>query len=171
MEIEKIHRLNDEKKWSLVHLELELKISKRQNSEDDDSFIQIFENMDKKYRDQHATNLYLVMWKIAFKSGKLKLAKSYIENLLNYLIEFKRVPTLRRVIAELTHEGILGQQEKFKMVDTILGKNTHSILQSYHSFEHHPEMWKNSKNILKSYLLENSERGIEDWKLAYEYVL
>jgi tetratricopeptide (TPR) repeat protein len=32
-------------------------------------------------------------------------------------------------------------------------------------------MWKNSKNILKSFLLEESDWDLESWKLSYEYIL
>jgi tetratricopeptide (TPR) repeat protein len=171
LEIEQLHRLADERKWKLVHRELDLKISERENSEDDESLIQIFENLDREYRDQHAINLYLVMWKIAFKAGKVKLAKSYVETILNHLIELKRVPALRKLILELSHEGLLSQHKKFKMIDTILGKKSQSSLEDFSYFENHPEMWKNSKNILKSYLLEESNWNLESWKLAYEYVL
>lgn len=171
MEIKKLHRLIDEKKWTLIHHELELRISKRENSEDDEALIQIFESLDKEYRDLYATNLYLVMWKIAFKAGKVKLAKSYAESLLNYLIELKRIPALRKLILELSQEGLFRQHKKNQMVDTILGKKTHSLLEDFTCFEYHPEMWKSSKNILKSYLLEESNWNLESWKLVYEYVL
>lgn len=171
LEIEQLHRLADEKKWTLVHRELDLKISERQNSEDDESLIQIFESLDRDYRDQHAINLYLMMWKIAFKAGKVKLAKSYVETILNYLIELKRVPALRKFIVELSQEGLLSQHKKIQMIDTILGKKSQSSLEDFAYFEHHPEMWKNSKNILKSYLLEENDWNLESWKLAYEYVL
>ena len=171
MKIEELHQLNDEKKWTLVHQKLELKISERKSSEDDESLIQIFENMDSDYRDQYATNLYFVMWKIAFKSGRIKLAKNYIETLLNHLIEYKRIPALRKLFVELSQEVVINQDIKFKMIDTILGKKSQSSLEDYYSFEHHPEVWKNSKDILKSYLLENSEWNIATWKLAYEFIL
>lgn len=171
MEIEQLHRLLDEKKWTLVHRELDLKILERQSSEDDELFIQIFENLDRDYRDQYALNLYLVMWKIAFKAGKIKLAKSYVETILNHLIELKRVPALRKFFAELSQEGIYKEHKKFQMIGTILGKKLGSSLEDFAYFEHHPEMWKSSKNILKSYLLEESDWNLESWKLAYEYVL
>lgn len=171
MEIEQIHRLVDEKKWTLVHRELDLKISERKNSEDDESLIWIFENLDREYRDEYAIHLYFVMWKIALKSGKIKLAKSYVEALLNYLIELKRVPALRKLAVELSQEGLLSNHKKLQMIDTILGKKAKSSLEDYSYFEHHPEMWKSSKNILKSYLLEESDWSLESWKLSYEYVL
>ena len=171
MEIEELNQLIDEKKWKLLHQKLELKLSTRESVEDDESLIQIFENMDREYRDQYAANLYLVMWKIAFKSGKIKLAKNYIETLLDHLIEYKRVPTLRKLIFELSQEGLLQQNKKIKMIDTILGKKNQSTLDMFYSYEYHPEMWKNSKNILKNFLIEKNEWNIDSWKLAYEFIL
>ena len=171
LEIEQLHRLIDEKKWASVLHELDLKISERENSEQDESIIWIFENLDSDYRDQHAQKFYFVMWKIAFKSGKIKLAKKYVENLLDYLIEFKRVPALKKLIAELSHAGLLNKHKKFEMVDVILGKKRNFLFESSDYFEHHPELWKSSKNILKNYLLEDTDWSLEHWKLAYEYVL
>lgn len=171
LEIEQLHRLIDEKKWTLVLRVLDLKISERKTSADNESIIWIFENLDDDYRAEHASQFYFVMWKIAFQSGKIKLAKKYVETLLTNLIELKRVPALRKLIRELSDEGLLSTHKKFKMVDTILGKKNQFSLEDSDGFEHHPEMWKNSKNILKNYLLEESDWTLEHWKLAYEYIL
>ena len=171
MEIKELHHLIDEKKWALVHQKLELKISERETSEDDESLIQIFENMDSEYRDLYATNLYLLMWKIAFKSGRIKLTKKYIEKILDHLIEHKRVPALKKLFIEVSQEGVLSHNKKFKMIDTILGKKSEFILEDFYSFEHHPEMWKDSKDALKNFLIERNEWNIASWKLAYEFVL
>lgn len=161
----------DEKKWTLVLHELDLKISERNSSDDNESIIWIFENLDDEYRDDHAKRFYPVMWKIAFESGKIKLAKKYVEAHLNNLIEYKRVPALKKLIQELSEAGLIVTHKKFPMVQTILGKKGQFSLEDSHGFEHHPEMWKNSKNILKNYLLEESEWTPEHWKLAYEYIL
>lgn len=171
LEAEQLHRLIDEKKWTLVLHVLDLKISERKTSEDNESIIWVFENLDADYRAEHAQHFYFVMWKIAFQAGKIKLAKSYVEALLNNLIELKRVPALRKLIRELSDEGLLSTHKKFKMVDTILGKKNQFSLEDSSGFEHHPEMWKNSKNILKNYLMEETDWTPEHWKLAYEYIL
>ena len=171
MDIEQLHRLVGEKKWTLVLHELDLKISERTSSDDNESIIWIFENLDDEYRDEYAKRFYSVMWKIAFESGKIKLAKKYVDVHLNNLIEYKRVPALKKLMTELSAVGLLNTHKKFPMIQTILGKKGQFSLEDSDSFEHHPEMWKNSKNILKNYLLEESEWKLEHWKLAYEYVL
>lgn len=171
LEIEKLHRLIDEKKWTLVLRELDLKISGRSSSEDNELIIWIFENLDVEYRLEHAQRFYSVMWKIAFESGKIKLAKKYVEVLLDNLIELKRVPALKKLITELGEAKFITAHKKFPMLQTILGKKEHFSLEDSIGFEHHPEMWKNSKNILRNYLLEESDWTLEHWKLTYEYIL
>lgn len=171
LEIEQLHRLIDEKKWTLVLRELDLKISQRSSSEDNESIIWIFENLDDEYRLDHAQRFYSSMWKIAFESGKIKLAKKYVEALLDYLIEYKRVPALKKLMMELSEAGFIKVHKKFPMLETILGRKGHFSLEDSSGFEHHPEMWKNSKNILKNYLLEDQEWTLSHWRLAYEYVL
>jgi hypothetical protein len=171
LEIEQLHRLIDEKKWTLVLRELDLKISERSSSEDNESIIWIFENLDGEYRLDHAQRFYSVMWKIAFESGKIKLAKQYVEVLLNNLIELKRVPALKKLMTELAEKKFIPTHKKFPMLQTILGKKGQFSLEDSSGFEHHPEMWKSSKNILRNYLLEETEWTLEHWKLAYEYIL
>lgn len=171
LEIEQLHRLIDEKKWTLILRELDLKISERSRSEDNESIIWIFENLDGEYRDAHAQRFYSVMWKIAFESGKIKLAKKYVEALLNNLIEYKRVPALKKLMMELAEAKFITTHKKFPMLETILGKKGQFSLEDSSGFEHHPEMWKNSKDILKNFLLEETEWTLEHWKLAYEYIL
>lgn len=170
MDIEQIHRAVDEKKWTLVLRELDLLISEN-NSDLDESIIWIFENLDSEYRALHAQRFYFEMWKVAFRSGKIKLARSYVETLLDHLIELKRVPALKKLVAELQSAGLLNHHKKFQMIDVILGKKSKFSLEDFDGFENHPEMWKNSKNTLKSFLLEESDWSNDHWKLAYEYVL
>jgi hypothetical protein len=171
LEIEQLHRLIDEKKWTLVLRELDSKISERQTSEDNELIIWIFENLDADFRLDHAQKLYSSMWKIAFESGKIKLAKKYVEELLDYLIEYKRVPAFKKLIMELSEAEFIKDHKKFPMLETILGRKSHFSLEDSSGFENHPEMWKNSKDILRNYLMENEEWTISHWKLAYEYIL
>ncbi|MEA9354653.1 CDC27 family protein [Bacteriovorax sp. PP10] len=171
MEIEQLHRLIDEKKWTLVLRVLDLKISERSSTEDNESIIWIFENLDVEYRHDHAQRFYSVMWKIAFESGKIKLAKQYVEALLNNLIELKRVPALKKLMTELAEAKFITTHKKFPMLQAILGKKGQFSLEDSSGFEHHPEMWKNSKNILRNFLLEETEWTLEHWKLSYEYIL
>lgn len=171
LEIEQLHRLIDEKKWTLVLGELDLKISERSSSEDNESIIWIFENLDGEFRLNHAQRFYSVMWKIAFESGKIRLAKKYVEVLLNNLIEYKRVPALKKLMTELAEVKFITTHKKFLMLETILGKRGQFSLEDSSGFEHHPEMWKNSKDILRTFLLEETEWTLEHWKLTYEYIL
>lgn len=173
MEIERIHRLVDEKKWTLILREFDQRISNLEESSDNSEYAElvwIFENLDLDFREEHAQKYYSVMWKIAFKAGKIKLAKSYAEFILDYFIEYKRIPALRKLHEELLNEGLLKNNKNFKMIDAILGKKSFPLEDS-RWFEAHPEMWKNSKNILKQYLLDETSWKSEEWKLAYEYIL
>ena len=86
MEISNLHQLIGEKKWTLIFNQLDLMLLEKESYEDCESIISIFESIDKDYREEHAQKYYFEMWKVAFKAGKLKLAKSYVEFVLDYLI-------------------------------------------------------------------------------------
>lgn len=171
MEIAHLHQLIDEKKWTLIFSRFDELLLSRKTYEDNESLISIFESIDKVFREENAQRYYFEMWKVAFEVGKLKLAKSYAEFVLEYLIELKRIPALKKMISELSSTGLLKSHKKFYTLDIILGKKSSVILENTNSVSSHPEMWKDSKNFLREYLLMNSEWKLDDWKLAYEYVL
>ncbi len=171
LEISNLHQLIDEKKWTLIFHELDLMLSQKESFEDCESLISIFESIDQDFREEHAQKYYFEMWKVAFSAGKLKLAKSYAEFVLDYLIELKRVPAIKKMISDLSEIGLMKSHKKFQNVDIILGKKGTISLEDSDCFESHPEMWKDSKNALRQYLSMNTEWTIENWKLAYEYVL
>lgn len=171
MEISNLHQLIDEKKWTLIFHELDLMLSEKESFEDCESLVSIFEKIDKDFREQHAQKYYFEMWKVAFSAGKLKLAKSYAEFVLNYLIEFKRVPAIKKLIWDLSEIGLMKSHKKFLYLDIILGKKGPTSLEDSECFETHPEMWKESKAALRQFLTMNTEWTSENWKLAYEYVL
>jgi hypothetical protein len=168
--MERLHRLIDEKKWTLILRELDKKISSAKEFSDMEEIVWMFENLDHEFREEHAQKYYSVMWKFAFKTGKIKLAKNYAEFILDHLFEHKRIPALKKLRDELITEGLFKTHEKFPLIESLLGKSDFPLEDST-PLEMHPEMWKSSKNILKNYLLDESGWGSDQWKLAYEYVL
>jgi hypothetical protein len=173
-ENEHIHRLIDEKKWTLLLREIEQIVSTATEYEDQKSLLFIFESIDEDYLQNHAQKLYTEMWKVAFKVGKIKLAKSYGELAMDYLIEYKRIPRLKKLIQEFREFGLFKDHPKFNFVDLSLGKKTNevfSLSEDWSFLESHPEAWKSSKSMLKQFLIGENEWSVEHWRLAYEYVL
>lgn len=170
METEHLHRLIDEKKWTLIFRELDLLVAKKDEAHDS-VILSTFEKMDKDFRETHAQKLYFDMWKIAYRLGKIKLAKSYAEFILDYLIEYKRVPAIKTLLLEFSSHGLLKNHKNLEAADYILGKeNVHSLIDE-EAFEFHPEVWKDSKEALKNYLLTQENWNLSHWKLAYEFIL
>lgn len=170
MEIEHLHRLIDEKKWTLILHELDHIISKKDSS-DDNLILSTFEKIDRKYREQNAQRYYFDLWKIAYRKGKIKLAKAYAEFILDYLIEYKRVPAIKILINEFQEYGLFKPNKRFHISDVILGKSTLNDTDEFEIYEYHPELWKNQKTFLRNYLTTREDWELEDWKLAYEYIL
>lgn len=166
-----LHRLIDEKKWTLILSKLDSLISGEFDIDQMDLAIWLFESIDKSYREKNAQKYYLEMWKIAFRAGKIKLAKNYAEFILDYLIEYKRVPAIKKFIIDTSYEGLFKKNNKFTSADAILGKKDSFSLENYVFFESHPEMLKDSQHSLKDYLLEEVDWNMNHWKLAYEYII
>lgn len=170
LEQENFHRLIDEKKWALVLHELDLLIAKK-DSESDEIIFSTFEKIDRNYREGHAQKFYFEMWKIAYRLGKVKKGNEYAEFILNYLIEFKRIPAIKKLLDELALYGVLKNHKNIFALESLLGKKGSMRIDDFHSFEFHPEMWKSSKKALKEYLLQEEKWDLAHWKLAYEYIL
>jgi hypothetical protein len=173
-ENELIHRLIDEKKWTLLLREIEQYVSQATEYEDQKSLLSIFESIDEDYLQNHAQRLYTEMWKIAFKVGKIKIAKTYGEFALDYLIEYKRIPRLKKLIEEFKEYGLFKNHPKFTYVDLSLGRKINEVFspsEDWSFLDSHPEAWKNSKSMLKQFLIGETEWTVEHWRLAYEYVL
>lgn len=170
MDPEHLNRLITDQNWPLVLRELDEILLNAKEFEELNTAVCLFEQIDNDYREKHAEKYYFNMWKVAFNSGKVKLAKSYAEFLLDRLIELKRIPAIKKLKSEFIETGLFKTHKKFNSVDVIIGKRGVSVDELY-LCEAHPEMWKNSKNILKNFLLEDKAWANEDWKLAYEYVL
>lgn len=170
MEREQLHRLIDEKKWTLILHEFDRVLSNKDFS-DDDLILSTFEKIDREYREKNAQRYYFDLWKIALRSGKIKLAKSYADFILDYLIEYKRIPALKQMITELKDHGLFKSDKKFQIVEVILGKIVPDHLDETDSHEYHPEIWKNQRDALRDYLLSKDSWELDEWKLAYEFIL
>ena len=156
--------------------EVEQLIKNLSTEESSEKIIEIFESIDENYRDQNATHLYLKIWKIALANGKLNLANQYAKKGMDYLIEQKRVPSLKTFVNELKLNGILKKDQKqiLNLLDIMQGsKKTISDgdLIHFELLATHPEQWKKSSTFLGQYL--NIEEGweVEQWKLCYEFIL
>jgi hypothetical protein len=174
LKIEHIHHLVDEKKWTQLLREIAQCISDVPCSSDYELLIYAFESIDKKFKEQHARVYYLDMWKVAFNLGKIKLAKSYAEFAILYLAELKRIPQLKKLFQDLHDHKFFKTHPMVTYPDFLLGRGgdvaTFSDVDPTH-LELHPDLWKNSKVILKEYLITENEWTVTHWKLAYEFIL
>lgn len=144
--------------------------------EDSKNLLQQFESIDESVRDQYATKLYLQMWRVALRAGKLSLANSYAKKSLQYLIALKRIPQIKIFIQTLRDAGLFkSKSEEYLIVEEILlgkrNKITTSELDHVELFLSHPEHWKQSPEFLKQYLLIEEEWNQDLWKLCYEFIL
>ena len=141
-----------------------------------ENIIQLFESIDETYRDQHAQHLYLELWKIALINGKLNQANRYAQKGVDFLIELKRVPYLKKFLDELKKNGLLKKNQKkvIAIIETITGKKkiiSSEDLDNFNILMTHPDHWKSSLYFLSQYLsMENDWKG-EQWKHCYEYIL
>ncbi|MBC7540386.1 MAG: hypothetical protein H7281_16300 [Bacteriovorax sp.] len=165
-----------QQKWALILSELERSVPILKTLEDCKILLNRFESIDEEYRDQEAPQFYMLMWRVALRSGKLSLANSYAKKFLQYLIEYKRIPQIRNFINSLNEAGLLKKNlEQYLIVEEILlGKRikiTQSELKHIEIFLDHPEHWKRSSEFLQQYLLLDEDWTLEQWKLCYEYIL
>ena len=165
-----------QKKWSLILSEIESSVSNTETLEDCSLLLNKFESIEEDYRDQHAEKMYMFMWKIALRLGKLNLANSYANKFLEYLIELKRIPQIKKFILELKVAGLFKNKKTDHLVleEILLGKKekiTHNDFNRFDCFHQHPEHWKYSVYFLEQYLLLDENWKQEQWTLCYEYIL
>lgn len=144
--------------------------------EDSKNLLQQFESIDESVRDQYATKIYMQMWRVALRAGKLSLANSYAKKSLRYLIDLKRIPQIKIFIQTLRDAGLFKSkfEEYFIVEEILLGKRnkiTSSELEHIELFLSHPEHWKQSPEFIKQYLLIEEEWSHDLWKLCYEFIL
>jgi tetratricopeptide (TPR) repeat protein len=165
-----------QQKWTQFLSELERSVSILNTIEDCKELLNRFEAIDEDYRDHEAPRSYMLMWKVAFRSGKLSLANTYAKKFLQYLIEYKRVPQIRFFINSLQEAGLFKKNlEEYLLIEEILlGKRekiTQEELKHIEIFLIHPEHWKRSSEFLQQYLLLDEDWALEQWKLCYEFIL
>ena len=165
-----------QKKWFLILSEIESSVSNIETMEDCSVLLNKFESIDVDYRDQHAQKLNMVMWKIALRTGKLNLANSYANKFLEYLVEYKRIPQIKKFILELKEAGLFkNKKNDYLLIEEILlgkkGKITQLEFDRFDYFNQHPEHWKDSVSFLEQYLLLDENWKREQWTLCYEYIL
>lgn len=163
----------DEKKWALIFHELDGLLLEK-NSSNLEKIVTLFEGIDKKFRENHAQKYYFEMWKIAFSAGKIKLAKNYANFIYEHLLTFKRIPALKKFIEELKIYGLLKDNSWNEKIDYLLGKITNENdikSENWQLIENHPQSYKYSRSFLNYYLAKDESWTIEEWKLAYEFIL
>ena len=156
--------------------EIERSIPNLESISDFKNLLNQFESVDEDYRDKNFLHLYLSMWRVALKLGKLNLAKSYSQKALDYLITYKRIPQIKILISNLHAAGLFKNNLDIyqKKTEILLGKKEKLTKEDFHFFElmeDHPEHWKDFSEFLKQYLLINDEWSVNEWKLCYEYIL
>ncbi|MGZ3788369.1 MAG: CDC27 family protein [Bacteriovorax sp.] len=165
------------KKWVAVLSEIERTIPLIKTDEDAKNILDRFLSFEEYVSDHGFSHLYLSMWNIALRLGKIKLANHCAQKALLYLIELKRVPGIKDFLHSLHAAGLFKKkaEEYLSKVDVLLGKKTNVIQQidkeTFGIMEDHPEHWKDSPVFLKQYLLLDEEWSIDQWKLCYEFIL
>ncbi len=168
--------MSEKIKWSSTLSEIERMIPILESDEDSRILLDRFESIDEHYRDQNFSQLYLSLWKVALKIGKLNLANLYAKKSLQYLISFKRIPQIKIFIQSLHDAGIFKKNtEEFLIQREILLGKKNNLTKNHFTYidlmEDHPEHWKEFSEFLKQYLLLESEWTAEQWKFCYEYIL
>jgi tetratricopeptide (TPR) repeat protein len=163
------------KKWSLILSEIEGSIPICETAEDCKLLLNRFESVDIEYRNKNA-HFYLMMWKIAKRSGKLNIASEYIQKSLEYLINLKRIPQIKILIQDLLEAGHYKKEiSEAILINKILsGKDNTELnpeLKYIEILSQHPEAWKKSPSFLKQFLALDQDWKINHWKLCYEQIL
>lgn len=163
-------------KWISNLLEIEKSIPTIEKREDYKILLDQFESIDIDYRDQFAPHLYLKMWKVALRSGKINLSHTYAKKAFQHLIEYKRIPQIQILIKSLKEEGLFNKNynELVVIENIILGKKlkiTNEDLKRIDLYIDHPDHWKYSPEFLAQSLLLDEDWNIEQWKRCYEYIL
>lgn len=168
--------MSENKKAAKLLSELERTLPILEEAVDISVCLERFMSVNEKYRDQYFPHLYLSLWKLALKIGKLSIAKLFAEKSLNYLVEYKKIPQLNHLLRSLEGSGLL--KEKLiiytKKKDILLGIKPNSI--EFYKDEidlmmNHPEYWKMYPSFISNYLTLEREWTIDQWKLCYEYIL
>ncbi len=162
--------------WTSVLSEIERALPNIKTLEESQILINQFEEIDEKYRDEKFPNLYLSLWKLAKKLGKIGVANNYAKKSLDYLIKFKRIPQIKSLLIQLNNEGMLKKklkiyQQQLNILEGIKIIITDENLKEFDLFIEHPDHWKYSSEFLLSFLLLDENWPTENWKYAYEYIL
>lgn len=163
-------------KWISILLEVEKSIPTIETIEDYKILLSRFESIDIEHRDQYYPQLYLKMWKVAIKAGRLNLAHSYAKKSFDYLINYKRIPEIKLLIKSLKEEGLFNKkyEEYYVVLDILQGKQSEITNESCKKIDlyiNHPDHWKYSFEFLVQSLLLDEEWSIDQWKRCYEFIL
>lgn len=169
-----INQLIHDKDWTAISKEIHRSLSAN-NLENEFYLLEIFEKIDEDYRKKYCLDLYLRLWMPALRNGKVKLARLYVLNIVEILLNYKRLPYLKKFILEVQNQGLLKNvkniETKLKIISGSAQYSEVSPIEHWEIMQQHPETWKVSKDFLRQFLLANEEWGLETWKLAYEFVL
>jgi tetratricopeptide (TPR) repeat protein len=163
-------------KWGSILSELERSIPIQESVLDSRVLVDKFETIDESYRDQNYSYLYLSMWKVALRAGRLEKAKSYAKKSLQYLIILKRLPQIKLLIESLREAGLLKKNtsEYSKQLAVLKGIKSNIAKEDmvyFELMEAHAEYWKEFPEFLKQFILLENDWMIDQWKLCYEFIL
>lgn len=167
----KIQSLIKDQNWSNLSLFLERDLVNAESSYSELELLNIFDSINRDYRDEALIHLYPKIWKMAFDLGQIKLAKQLIETLIDHLIANKRLHQLK--ILEQDVQKILPKksQTQFQLIDILNGKRKILTDEEYEYVQLHPEQWKHNKEALKSNIIYEANWDVEGLKLIYEYII
>lgn len=169
-----INQLIHDKDWTTIVKEIHLSLSDN-NIENVHALLEAFEKVDEDYRKKYCLDLYLQLWMPALRSGKVKLARTYVQNVIEILTKYKRIPFLRKFIFEVKKQGLLkninADDLKFRIIYGSAHISDIQLSDYWEIMQLHPESWKASRDFLRQFLLSKEEWTQETWKLAYEFIL
>ena len=147
LELANLQNFVAEKKWHLAVQCLQQILSKNKIEIDQHDLLNEILKIDQKYLKSNAPALLNHIWKLAYDSGKIKIAKDFSITYLNFLLENKRVPALEQFQKEILQRGLKKNYIDISLqIDQILGKKkANNDWENYQ--ELHPEYDKENRKI------------------------
>ncbi len=171
LELANLQNFVAEKKWHLAVQCLQQILSKNKIEIDQHDLLNEVLKIDQKYLKLNAPAILNHLWKLAYDSGKIKIAKDFSITYLNFLLENKRVPALEQLNKDIIQRGLQKKYIDISLhIDHILGKRkAQNDWENYQ--ELHPEYDKENEKNLIEYLTQQTIWTSADWKLCYEFIL
>lgn len=133
--------------------------------------LDLFGLFESSYRRNHLIDLHDQMWKTAFELGRIKEARIYLNDLIDYLIVHKRIAKLENLKLESVNLLTKSDFKKMDVADLFKGKKIITRVEDCLLIPLHPQRWKHIQEAFKNYLLIDSEWSVSTWKMLYEFLI